>query len=299
MQTRTINSIKAPKPPHFSKVFVSGTGELVVTDLWTKWKEASDSQPRLKSLPSLDPQAQIGVNDFGILRGEEPPIDRGRGTGAVYIHGCPLRCHTCYQPEFFAKKARMQMEAEELAQIFLALQEQGAATLSIVMATLQKPVVEALHIARDRGLNLDAVLNYSGWISVAQLEGLGSEFQVYLPDLKAVGPEYQKHHGLSESYSKTTKEGILYLAKRGHSLIVRHLILPFLADPLSDLRSIVAWMLENRLSFPVSVLSQYFCPSKKVLMPLKEPLKVEIEQMFESAGLALYLQGRKSYDYSI
>lgn len=294
MSTKPTAFTKALEPPQVSRVFVGTRGQIVVTDLWKKWK----ARPVTSRLMA-EAGTSIGVNDFGILRGEEPPIDRGVGTGAVYIHGCPLRCQTCYQPEFFADKARIRMSEESLADLFLELEAQGAASLSIVMATLQKPVLNALQKARSRSLKLDAVLNYSGWLSKEALESLGDSFQIYLPDLKAMSSIYRREHGLPESYSTAAKEGIRYLARSKRSLILRHLILPQLPDPLIDFRMILQWMKEEGISFPLSVLTEFFCPKEKRLVSLSQTLKDEVFDLCQKENLTVYIQGKASYDYSL
>ncbi|TVQ78282.1 MAG: radical SAM protein [Bradymonadales bacterium] len=285
---------KSLEPPHRTRAFLVGDDKLVITDMWQSWQGSFYLSPE-----GGQKSQRVGVNDFGILRGEEPPIDRNKGTGAVYIFGCPLRCKTCYQPEFFGRKARMEFSVSDLARLFLELQREGAATLSIVMATLQKPVVKALIKAKEMGLSIDCVLNYSGFVSSKDLSEVQDLFEIFVPDVKALSEKYRKAHALSEGYTKTALEGVRYLAESQKNLIVRHLVLSPLPDPLSDIRILFDWMNRQAFRFPLSILTQYLCPIEKRLFSLSEELLSQLHELSDQFRVPIFLQGSGDYDYKL
>ncbi|MDQ9760832.1 hypothetical protein RFZ45_18480, partial [Acinetobacter baumannii] len=74
---------------------------------------------------------------------------------------------------------------ERLAEIFLELQEKGAANINLVTGTHYVPgIVEALDTARLRGLRLPVVYNCGGYEKVETLRMLDGYVDVYLPDFK-------------------------------------------------------------------------------------------------------------------
>ena len=63
---------------------------------------------------------------------EEPCISGERGSGAVFFSGCNLRCIYCQNHEIAAGRRGKQVSVERMAEIFLELQEKGAANINLV-----------------------------------------------------------------------------------------------------------------------------------------------------------------------
>lgn len=79
---------------------------------------------------------------------------------------------------------------ERLAEIFLELQEKGAANLNLVTGAHYVPhIISALELARGKGMNLPVVYNSSGYESVETIRRLDGYVDVYLPDMKYMEPE--------------------------------------------------------------------------------------------------------------
>ena len=124
---------------------------------------------------------------------EEPPISGQNGSGTVFFTGCPLGCVFC-QNRAISRRApgtpppgKMYSE-EELAALFLHMEELGAHNLNLVTPThYTGKIAAALGRAKPR-LHIPVVFNTGGYElpeTLALFEGL---VDIYLPDFKYVSP---------------------------------------------------------------------------------------------------------------
>ena len=122
---------------------------------------------------------------------EEPPISGQNGSGTVFFTGCPLGCVFC-QNRAISRRApgtpppgKMYSE-EELAALFLHMEELGAHNLNLVTPThYAGKIAAALGRAKPR-LHIPVVFNTGGYElpeTLALFEGL---VDIYLPDFKYV-----------------------------------------------------------------------------------------------------------------
>ena len=95
---------------------------------------------------------------------EEPCISGKKGSGAVFFSGCGLRCCFCQNRDIAIGDSGKEISVERLAEIFLELQEKGAANLNLVTGAHYVPhIISALELARGKGMNLPVVYNSSGY----------------------------------------------------------------------------------------------------------------------------------------
>ncbi|MHA2637760.1 MAG: radical SAM protein, partial [bacterium JZ-2024 1] len=127
---------------------------------------------------------------------------------------------------------------EQLARIFLAIQEMQCHNLNLVTPSHVVPqILEALEIAVQNGFRLPIVYNTSSYDSLLSLKLLDGIVDIYMPDTKyadsSLGQKYSDIKGYFEVAKKMLKEmhrqcGDLIiqngLAVRG--LLIRHLVLP-------------------------------------------------------------------------
>ena len=91
---------------------------------------------------------------------EEPCISGKKGSGAVFFTGCGLRCCFCQNHNIAIGESGKIITVNRLADIFLELEQKGAANINLVTATQYVPqVIEALEKARDKGFHLPVVYN--------------------------------------------------------------------------------------------------------------------------------------------
>ena len=170
---------------------------------------------------------------------EEPCISGSRGSGAVFFSGCSLRCIFCQNKEIASGRVGKEISVERLGEIFLELQEKGAANINLVTGTHFAPqILRALDDAKSHGLVLPVVWNSGGYENVDTLKMLEGHVDVYLPDFKYMDPVLAKAFSRAEDYPETAKRAIGEMVRQtgpcvfdeeGYirkGTIVRHLILP-------------------------------------------------------------------------
>jgi putative pyruvate formate lyase activating enzyme len=157
---------------------------------------------------------------------------------------------------------------ERLSEIFLELQEQKANNINLVTATHYVPqVVEALKMAKERGLHIPVVYNCGGYETVETLKLLEGLVDIYLPDFKYVDNNRAKRYSRAEDYPETAKKALEEMVRqqpeaefdeRGimkKGVIVRHLMLP---GGIKDSKAVVKYLYEtygNQIF--ISLMNQY------------------------------------------
>lgn len=179
------------------------------------------------------------VNLAQLHHGEEPPISGHQGSGTIFFAGCTLACRFCQNYSISQEGWGDEMDAEDLAAVFLELQLAGAHNLNLVTPTPHLVVIlEALAIARRHGCRLPVVYNTSGYERAAAIRQLKGLVEVYLPDYKysdnAVAARLSQAKGYVEHCRAALREmfeqvGDLELDSQGvavKGVLVRHLVLP-------------------------------------------------------------------------
>ncbi len=203
-------------------------------------------------------------------RGEEPPLSGEHGSGTVFFTGCTLGCPTC-QNYMISGGAPGRRPGEELvpqalANLFLALQDRGAHNINLVTGTQCIPsIIEALTMARAKGLSLPVVWNSSGYETEAALALLHPHIDIYLPDLKTLDPATARSLFGRPDYPNVVRPSLRAMV-RDHALvwngdllsrgvIVRHLVVP---GRTASTRQCLEWF-RDRLAGQalLSVMFQY------------------------------------------
>ena len=212
--------------------------------------------------------AEIVVARAALHMWEEPCISGDAGSGAVFFSGCSMGCVFCQNHNIAEAKAGKTITVERLSEIFLELQEKGAANINLVTPThyvLQ--IIEALDLARKEGLSLPIVYNTSGYEKPETLRLLEGKVQVYLPDLKYALTEPAKAYSGAADYPETAKAAVLemfrqtgpYRMENGQlrsGVLIRHLVLP---GELENTKAVIDWVAETFRPGEVlfSLMSQY------------------------------------------
>lgn len=199
---------------------------------------------------------------------EEPCISGESGSGAVFFSGCTLRCVYCQNYHIANSEIGKVVSVERLSDIFLELQGQGANNINLVTPTHFVPqIIQALDLAREKGLKLPIVYNTSGYEKVETLKKLEGYVDIYLPDFKYLDPEHAKKYSGAEDYPEVAKKAFAEMVRQTGSpvfnergimkkgVIVRHLLLP---GCLRDARKIVAYLYETYGdTIYMSLMNQY------------------------------------------
>ena len=195
---------------------------------------------------------------------EEPCISGKNGSGTVFFSNCNLNCLFCQN-----YKISQEVSIEELADIFLDQQKNGANNINLVTPTMYAyQIIEALKIAKPKGLTIPVIYNTNGYENVETIKALKGYIDVYLPDLKYYSNEIAVKYSKAPNYFEIATKAILEminqvgapefdengLIKRG--VIIRHLVLP---GHIQNSKHILKWLKENVNSRAyVSVMAQYF-----------------------------------------
>lgn len=170
---------------------------------------------------------------------EEPCISGKKGSGAVFFSGCGLRCCFCQNRDIAIGDSGKEITLSRLADIFLELEQKGAANLNLVTGAHYVPqIISALEIAKEKGFGLPVVYNSSGYEKVETLRMLDGYVDVYLPDMKYVDGRLAASFSHAEDYPRRAGAAIAEMVRQTGACqfeqegyirkgtIVRHLILP-------------------------------------------------------------------------
>ena len=139
------------------------------------------------------------------------------------------------QPKGFGKE----ISIERLAEIFIEQQENGVHNINLVTPTMYVySIIEAIKIAKEKGLHIPIVYNTNGYDSVETIKMLEGYVDVYLPDLKYFDDNVALKYSKVPHYFETASNSLLEMYKQVGSpvfdesgiikkgVIIRHLVLP-------------------------------------------------------------------------
>lgn len=213
--------------------------------------------------------ADLTVARAALHMWEEPCISGTSGSGTVFFGGCNLKCVFCQNHSIALGNCGKQITISRLAEIFLELQEKGAANINLVTPTHYIPQIRnALLLAKEQGLYLPIVYNTGSYESPEALELLDGLVDIYLPDLKYYFSELSTRYShaidyfekatlaLAEMYRQVGTpifDEATGMMKRG--IIVRHLVLP---GQTKDSKKILRYLHETYdNNIYISIMNQY------------------------------------------
>jgi putative pyruvate formate lyase activating enzyme len=205
--------------------------------------------------------------------GEEPPLSGENGAGTIFLSSCNLRCIYCQNHQISHSAFGRELNSAQMSEIMLDLQKRGCHNIEPVTPTPQVPLImEALLLARGRGLKVPFVYNCGGYEDPQIINMLDRMVDVYLPDFKygleedgnlfSSAPGYPRFalDSLHEMVRQVGDDLVLENGVASRGIIVRHLILPGrLMNSKEVLRLIKK---EISTTVPISLMSQYTPISK-------------------------------------
>jgi putative pyruvate formate lyase activating enzyme len=257
------------------------------------------------------------ISSAFLHHGEEPPIS-GRnpaqgGSGTIFFARCNLHCVFCQNWQIShplpgtagltENAPRWKVTPEDMAEIMLDLQAQGALNINLVSPTpYVRQIVLALHLAKSRGMVLPIVYNSGGYDSLEALRLMDGLVDIYLPDAKLALPQEGRTEDAdplaarllgAEDYGLINRQALREMfrqvghlkpegpgpAKRG--LLIRHLVMP---EDLARTSRLIPWLAENfgpelRLNLMAQYRPMYLARSKpeefQDLPGLLRPLRPE------------------------
>lgn len=212
---------------------------------------------------------KIKIALASIHKYEEPCISVRNGSGTIFFSNCNFNCIFCQNYEISQEGLGKEITVEELANIFIKQQERGADNINLVTPVMYVyHIIEAIKIAKIKGLKIPIIYNSNGYENVETLKLLEGYIDIYLPDLKYYNNEIAKKYSNVSNYFETATKAIKEMYKQVGSpqfdedgiikkgLIIRHLILP---NYIENTKHVLKWLKENISDdVYVSIMAQYF-----------------------------------------
>lgn len=210
----------------------------------------------------------VKVARVSLHQWEEPCISGTDGSGTVFFSNCNLQCSFCQNYKISTEGIGKEISIERLSEIFLEQQQKGAHNINLVTPTHYVPqIIEALKIAKSKGLSLPIIYNTNSYENIETLKSLEGYVDVYLPDLKYFNDKYSCKYSNSPNYfnhaTKAIEEmfsqvGEFKINSKGlieKGVIIRHLMLPGL---LFDSKKIIDYVHDTfGNSVYLSIMNQY------------------------------------------
>lgn len=199
---------------------------------------------------------------------EEPCISGIKGSGTIFFSNCNLKCVFCQNHLISHENVGKEISIERLSEIFIEQQCRGAHNINLVTPTHYVPqIIEAITIAKGKGLSIPIVYNSSGYENIETIKSLKGLIDIYLPDLKYFNDKYSIKYSNAPEYFKYASEAIKEMYKQvgkpiindnglmEKGVIIRHLMLPGL---LFDSKKIIDYIYSTfGDSVYISIMNQY------------------------------------------
>ena len=198
---------------------------------------------------------------------EEPCISGDKGSGTVFFAGCNLHCRFCQNYDISVVPHGVAVTCEQLADIFLYLQDMGLANINLVTPShVIDKVATALKLAKPY-LTIPVVYNTSSYEKVSALQQLDGLVDVYLPDLKFCSADVSQQLAGANDYFQVAVSAIVEMRRQQpcdifdsqgyitNGVIIRHLVLPSYVE---DSKRVLDWISDFDKDIYVSLMAQYF-----------------------------------------
>ena len=148
-------------------------------------------------------------------RWEEPIISGECGSGTVFFSGCSLSCVFCQNREISHGGFGKRVTEDELADIMLKLQNDGAHNINFVTPTHFAPsIINSVKIAGEKGFLLPIVYNTGSYDAISTIRSLAGTVDVYLPDLKYYKNNTAEKYSSAPDYVEVARAAIDEMVKQ-------------------------------------------------------------------------------------
>lgn len=252
----------------------------------------------------------IVLGSFARHEGEEPPISGIHGSGTVFYSYCTLTCQYCQNYPLSQLHHGNKYTPEELSSVFLKLQDMGCHNINWVSPTQFLPyIVDALLLAREKGLHVPIVYNTSGWENEWVCHLLSNFVDVYLPDARYSKNETAVKYSHAPQYVEINQKTLQIMRSNQpkelffeeilvKGLIVRVLILPNHAKETIQVLKNLQRDLGSETY--ISLMSQYFpcwhaLSDESLNRSIKEEEYNEVSEVMDHLGFTNgWVQGFES-----
>lgn len=208
---------------------------------------------------------KIKIAWYGKHFGEEPPLvgNESQGAGGIFFSGCNLRCVFCQNYQISQEGLGKNYSVEELSEIMLGLQSQGAINIDLVTPTIWRQIKEAIILARKQGLKVPIVWNSNAYENIDILREMRGLVDIYLPDMKYSDDELAFKYSRIKKYSEIARRAISEMltqvgnfdSKSNKGVIARHLVLP---NNIENSFGVLETLSSLDKKIWISLMNQYF-----------------------------------------
>lgn len=212
---------------------------------------------------------KVKIALYSIHQFEEPCISGKKGSGTVFFSNCNLNCIFCQNYEISQLGKGKEITIERLAEIFLEQQKRNVENINLVTPTSYVPqIIEALKIAKEKGLKIPIVYNTNGYETIETIKLLKGYIDIYLPDLKYSDNNLAQKLSNAPQYFEIATEAIKEMIKQvgtpvfnkegimQKGVMIRHLVLP---NNIENSKKVLKWInKELPKEIYVSIMAQYF-----------------------------------------
>lgn len=223
---------------------------------------------RTKTLGYCKATDKVKVARSALHYFEEPSISGTNGSGTIFFSNCNLKCCYCQNKEISTDGFGKEVSIERISEMMLELEEKHANNINLVTPTHYVPsIIEAIKLAKSKGLSIPIVYNTSGYENVETLKLLEGYIDIYLTDFKYfdnnLGKDLSKCSNYFEVTSKTLDEMYRQTGKNKFNddgimtkgIIVRCLVLPTKSD---DTKKIINYLYKKyQDNIYLSIMNQY------------------------------------------
>ena len=223
---------------------------------------------RSKTLGYCKATDKVKVARSALHHFEEPSISGNNGSGTIFFSNCNLKCCYCQNKEISTDGFGKEITIERISEMMLELEEKHANNINLVTPTHYVPsIIEAIKLAKSKGLSIPIVYNTSGYENVETLKLLEGYIDIYLTDFKYfdnnLGKDLSKCSNYFEVTSKTLDEMYRQTGKNKFDdnglmtkgIIVRCLVLPTKSD---DTKKIINYLYKKyQDNIYLSIMNQY------------------------------------------
>lgn len=255
---------------------------------------------------------------------EEPCIsgcgDNAPGSGTVFFSGCTLRCIYCQNYHIAAGHFGKAISVERLGDIFLELQDKGAANINLVTPThFTSQIIRAMDKVKHK-LVIPIVHNTSGYECVETLKMLEGYIDIYLTDFKYMDSHLAAKYSMAPDYPQVAKAALAEMYRQtgvpaffdreqntvnrySHRLcglpgmmykgvIVRHLMLP---GQLLDSKKIIRYIYQTYQDHVYLCLMNQYTPLSQVADIAELNCRVKKKSYDRLVDFAINLGINKAY----
>ena len=137
---------------------------------------------RYETIGRCKASENVKIALYSLYKYEEPCISGENGSGTIFFSNCNLNCVFCQNYEISQLGKGKEISIEELADIFLFQQNENKAhNINLVSPTIYVfQIIEAIKIAKDKGLNIPIIYNSNGYENIETIKALDGFIDVYL-----------------------------------------------------------------------------------------------------------------------